>query len=812
MANNPDMQTTGNEDPRQHPDFEKVFVGYLDELNLNGFVDPDQILQDHPEIAPAILEDLEDFIQLRSEENSGLSLGTLGDFTLRCQIGRGGMGVVYDAWQNSLDRRAALKVLPGGLLADLKAVARFEREAKIAGRLQHPNIVSVHGLSVDDNTPHYAMDYVEGETLAKILTRLRAAEGKKEDKKTELQSISKLLGKSEKAEKAEDGEEDKIRRPESPLETDDFDTQYYARVATAFAGAASGLQHAHSKGVIHRDIKSSNLILDSEGCLRILDFGLARLEGLEGFTATGDFVGTPLYMSPEQARQRKAKIDHRTDVYSLGATMYEMLTLLPPFKGKDHFDTLSQIIEKTPTELRKLNPRIPRDLETIVLKCIRKEPRDRYSTAEALAEDLMRFVRSEPIEARPRSSIEKTADLFRQKPWAVVACTACLLLLIVLLVTMLKAPGPTERVWMLQKLDSSGIGIVQGLDKNGKPTFTWPMKSLRFSTTFSVQNENQKSKLVALGFEDTVKYREGCIKIYDPQRSSNAEKAFLDSAVVVPDRLMPDPKPKKQWAVDGLSRVERLTGDDLLVQAYNTGHSFKALVRFRHESGQLERQGTYFHNGVVYFSDPVRLGGKDTVFFFNVRNVELPEGMPGQYLHVAGLIDPARLEEKKEWQDRLGGAIIDGRPLPTGLETVYVFFAPIPGLRIQMRGRKITRLASTEKSITVDVSWRRYGLLPNGTVESQLMVDMPPRFGPSLQRLIPDFMGGLENQVVRVPVFKEKTKEQFKVWLQTWYDKEYLPAIEKWAKLVEAEIKAGRMGEVFLDQYRRDIQGIRAKP
>ena len=174
------------------------------------------------------------------------------------------------------------------------------------------------------------------------------------------------------------------------------------------------------------------MILDGEGRLRILDFGLARLEGQESLTLSGDFLGTPLYMSPEQARARKVPLDHRTDIYSLGATLYEMLTLRPPFRGKNHQDTLSQIMERDPVEPRKFNPRVPRDLETIVLKCLRKEPGERYGTAEALAQDLSRFVRGDPIEARPQAGWERLARSARRHGRKLAALGAFCALLVVL--------------------------------------------------------------------------------------------------------------------------------------------------------------------------------------------------------------------------------------------------------------------------------------------------------------------------------------------------------------------------------------------
>jgi tetratricopeptide (TPR) repeat protein len=224
------------------------------------------------------------------------------------------------------------------------------------------------------------MEFVEGETLAQVLARMK---------------------------ESPPGEKTAFGFPRD-------DVAFYSTVARCFADVADGLQHAHSKGIIHRDIKPSNLILDGEGRLRILDFGLARLEGQESLTISGDIVGTPLYMSPEQARRKKIAVDHRTDVYSLGATLYEMLALRPPFSGKDHQDTLSQIIERDPVEPRKVNPRVPRDLETIVLKCLRKDAGDRYGTAEALGQDLRRFVRGEVIEARPEGRGERLARRVRR--------------------------------------------------------------------------------------------------------------------------------------------------------------------------------------------------------------------------------------------------------------------------------------------------------------------------------------------------------------------------------------------------------------
>ena len=298
---------------------------YIDRLNAGEEIDRETIAAEHPHVADEIVQQIETFCEFGSTEVREVdnSLGTLGDYTLRRQIGRG--GVVYEAWDGSMDRVVALKVLPTGAAVDDKTFDRFMREARTAGKLSHPNVVPVYGVGLKENTP--------------------------------------LLR--------------DVDRP----------------IASAFADVADGLHHAHSKGVIHRDIKPSNLILESAGRLRILDFGLARLEGQESLTLPGDFVGTPAYMSPEQAKRRKIPVDHRTDIYSLGATLYELLTQERPFRGNDQQETLSQIIEQDPPKPRKRDPRIPEDLGTIVLNCLRKAPEDRYETAAALAQDLRRFVR-----------------------------------------------------------------------------------------------------------------------------------------------------------------------------------------------------------------------------------------------------------------------------------------------------------------------------------------------------------------------------------------------------------------------------------
>ncbi len=389
----------------EHDDaLEKALAAYVDRLTAGERVDPLEVLAAHPGTGHLILERLESFVRPGGDadgDEDGPFPRRLGDHDLLRTLGRGGMGVVYEAWQHSLERRVALKLLPPGAAADRRAFARFVREAQAAGKLRHPSIVSVHGMGVEAGTPWYSMEYVEGKALARVIAQLRERlrEGRIGAGSAGLAGI---------------------------LEGGDASLSFYARVARSFAEVADGLQHAHENGVIHRDIKPSNLILDAEGRLRILDFGLAQLEGREAISASGELVGTPLYMSPEQARRHKVPVDHRTDVYSLGATLYEVLVLAPPFRGRDYQETLSQIIEREPAAPRAADAGVPRDLETIVLKCLRKDPAGRYATAEALAQDLRRFARGQPIEARPQGAWEKALARIRRHRVKLVLAAAFL--------------------------------------------------------------------------------------------------------------------------------------------------------------------------------------------------------------------------------------------------------------------------------------------------------------------------------------------------------------------------------------------------
>jgi serine/threonine protein kinase len=368
----------------------------------------------------------------------------LGDFRILREIGRGGMGVVYEAEQLSLGRRVALKVLPFAAMLDHQQLKRFKNEARTAATLDHPNIVAIYSVGCERGVHYYAMQLIEGQSLAQVIEQLRA--GSKErgagSKPTKLHT-GYLLGGSQLL-----ADESEIRYPQSEIDTAPIaavptlhapgsslpaysSRDYFRTVAQLGIQAAEALDHAHENGILHRDIKPANLMVDDTGKLWITDFGLARMEADAGITMTGDVLGTLRYMSPEQALAKRAVLDHRSDIYSLGITLYELLTLQPAFTGDGRQELLRSIAFDEPRRPRQLNPHIPQDLETVVLKAMEKEPTDRYTTAKELASDMKAFLEHRPITARKTSLVLRARKWLRRHRPAVVGSTAALLLALV---------------------------------------------------------------------------------------------------------------------------------------------------------------------------------------------------------------------------------------------------------------------------------------------------------------------------------------------------------------------------------------------
>jgi serine/threonine protein kinase/formylglycine-generating enzyme required for sulfatase activity len=313
---------------------------------------------------------------------------TLGDFELLDLLGRGGMGVVYRARQKSLDREVAVKVLPRTSAMEQRRVDRFQREALAAAKLEHPSIVPVYSVGEDEGLHYFAMQYIVGRSLNEELNILRDVH---------------------------EGQAD-----EQPL-LPAFDSKEYITAAARLTQAvASGLHHAHEHGVVHRDVKPQNLLLDLKARVHIADFGLAKVEELGTITKSGEIAGTPYYMSPEQALAKRVRVDHRTDVFSLGVVLYELLTLHRPFGGSTSHQVLYAISFSEPRSIRKSNPRVPRDLETICIKALSKKPDNRYATAGDLDEDLQRFLNHEAIQGRRPSPVSRVAShVSRRRSWYV---------------------------------------------------------------------------------------------------------------------------------------------------------------------------------------------------------------------------------------------------------------------------------------------------------------------------------------------------------------------------------------------------------
>jgi serine/threonine protein kinase/WD40 repeat protein/tetratricopeptide (TPR) repeat protein len=372
----------------------------------------------------------------------------LGDFRILREVGRGGMGVVYEAVQESLGRHVALKVLPAHGLMPSTHLERFRREARAAARLHHTNIVPVHGVGEHDGVNYYAMQFIQGQGLDEVLKEVKRLRGKEDppsaavtvraSDRSECLARNLLSGqfarvaalgpkgegpadaRAEPAAKASPGSPAAAgaERPaggsSSGTElTSQTEAQYFRSVAQMGAQVAAGLDYAHKQGILHRDIKPSNLLLDARGSVWITDFGLAKAEGSDELTDTGDLVGTLRYMAPERMRGWS---DPRSDVYGLGITLYELLTLRPAFENSYRPGLIEQVRLDDPPRPRKVDRSIPRDLETIVLKAIDKEPGRRYQTAAELAGDLGRFLAGEPVLARRITVWERGVKWVKRRP------------------------------------------------------------------------------------------------------------------------------------------------------------------------------------------------------------------------------------------------------------------------------------------------------------------------------------------------------------------------------------------------------------
>lgn len=410
----------------------------------------------------------------RGAANSAVDESILGDYRLNREIGRGGMGIVYEATQLSLRRSVALKILPFAAVLDEQQVARFRNEAQAAASLHHPHIVPVFAVGCERGVHYYSMQLIDGRTLDQVFAELRPHRVSHAEAGGRVQGLNQVVGPNEQMAAAKDvvnsdiasdlADQTTMEAPKVPLEVPANPSSTVAREKPSGFGSnstqaqklsqastvqsvrsrsyvhhtvelmicvAEALDFAHRQGVVHRDIKPSNLLVDSTGKIWVADFGLARVRGVGNLTVAGSVLGTARYMSPEQIKGQPQEIDHRTDIYALGITLYELLTLQPAFKGANRELLFKAIESDEPIPPRRLNSTVAIDLETIVLKAIAKNQSDRYATAGEMAADMRRFLEGKPTLAR------RPTPLDRAFKWAVrrqrlVFASICILFMAVL--------------------------------------------------------------------------------------------------------------------------------------------------------------------------------------------------------------------------------------------------------------------------------------------------------------------------------------------------------------------------------------------
>lgn len=362
----------------------EILDEYLRQLEQGESPNPAALVATYPQLGAALtlyLEKLNDLYRMtggQEQVGSDMRGRVLGDYRLDEEIGRGGMGIVFSAEQQSLRRRVAVKLLPMVAMLDVKFVERFRNEARAAASLEHPNIVPVYSVGEEAGIHFFAMRLIDGHSLdERIATH--------NENGTHPPTLSALA---------------------------------------QFADIADALHVAHEYGIVHRDIKPSNLLLDNPGKLWVADFGLARFQDGRALTGTGEMIGTMRYMSPEQANGRSELVDHRTDIYSLGATLYELLTGNPAVPGEEGPSLLRTITSHTPVRIRKLRSELPADLQTVIDKAMAKHRDDRYANASEMAADLRRVVRGEPVSTKLVSPIVIVARWTSSNPALVSAAVA----------------------------------------------------------------------------------------------------------------------------------------------------------------------------------------------------------------------------------------------------------------------------------------------------------------------------------------------------------------------------------------------------
>jgi WD40 repeat protein/serine/threonine protein kinase len=432
------MNQNGIADAERDGRLSEVLADWLEAAERGAPPDEGEYLRRYPEFAEELAECFADWKRfprpggrvmrpLAAVEPPLHERGLLGDFRILREVGRGGMGVVYEAEHESLGRRVALKILHLHAGQDPRLVARFRRESRAAAQLHHTNIVPVFEVGQQGELCYYAMQFIRGQALDQVFRELQqlrtsTTHGAAKGVATPAGHLASACATVEHEPRPVHAagpvtpptEVIPAALPDSSELSSVMSNyrRYCRNVARLGLQAAEALAYAHGRGIIHRDIKPANLLLDSTGVLWVSDFGLVKTQD-PALTDTGDLVGTLRYMAPERFR---GECDVRADVYALGLTLYELLVLRPAFDGQDRLHLVDQIGRQEPARLRTLDARIPRDLETIIMKAIEKDTRRRYPSAEALAGDLRRFLADEPIQARRTGPLERLGRWGRRNP------------------------------------------------------------------------------------------------------------------------------------------------------------------------------------------------------------------------------------------------------------------------------------------------------------------------------------------------------------------------------------------------------------
>ena len=431
----PDLDSKSKQSPAptraDHFDLDKLGEQFSKAIREGKYPNIDAYTNLYPENANEIRELLESISLIETFKQSRIAVSDptarqpdfteLDDYKIIREIGRGGMGIVFEAIHEPLGRKVAIKVLANNLLGDSKHLIRFRREARAAAKLRHTNIVPVFGVGTSGEHHYYVMDYIDGMSLHQWLTCL--------DKDRAHAAATVDANTFTDAESDQFEETGGLHQPGSERVLAEDMSTYQRWVAKLGISASDALHYAHAQGVLHRDIKPANLLLDRHNTLWIADFGLAKLAEQKAVTATGDIVGTPQYMPPESF---EGDYDIRSEVYALGLTLYELLTLRPAIEGNGTADIIRKATQGVTVRPRKLNPKIAPDFETILLKALSHDPEDRYTNAGELRDDLTCFLADLPIAARKTNPIERMIRWSRREPRVAALTIATFTLLVAL--------------------------------------------------------------------------------------------------------------------------------------------------------------------------------------------------------------------------------------------------------------------------------------------------------------------------------------------------------------------------------------------